>query len=401
MSALGNFVRTGRSATADCPYHQSKLQLQMHKIIIALFFIAFSAVKANMPYLGPAKGNVAGRDAFGNIRIKHELLTVDMRNLPHGKISVFANYNIFCNRNQGTIRFLFAASGEVPVAPEIIADGKVVIVKPTTSKIPDLYPFYNPKMHDSLTQIIGLELGMDTFHHQPIADNIFAFDVEFTEGVHILKIGYFVQATGYDEGLLRHYCFPYFLGNKYTRPLYDSIFVRVLFPEDVQHSSNIAFTDKGTFWESGNIAGFKASHMLITIFKDVSTEINQGLALLHTLQIISVVLLTFLVLLLMRWQKDKMGKIRSAHLFVAPITLIIVYSYYYSLWYFYSYFSDKYGDYLHGYFGHSYYFFVSPFLLLLVVVSWFLLTLVYTNIVYKTRMDPTNLVWKRKGSQPK
>lgn len=343
-----------------------------------------------MAYWGPADGHVAGRNTSGNIRVLHEVITVDMRDAVGNKTRVFADYRIQSQQEAGFITFLFVASAEQPVKPEIILDGKIQTLQPRNTILSDIiHHYYRSDLPaDSLSEIIGLELETDSFHRQPIFDILYEFTLYITPGEHRLKVGYELEPTGFDLGDIHHFVFPYYLGNKFTRPLYDSIFVHVLLPEGMEHGGNIPLHLVGKEWHSQNIAGFKKGHIYIDIYKNVNAEISRGWNILVIINITIWILLLVVSTWFIRHQLDRGRHFLILLSSVLPLSFFAAIVGYISMEKYYRYFEDVYGTYLRGSWGKDYYFLIIPFIIFIGSLAWLAWILIYRSLLYGKPYDP-------------
>ncbi|MCC7299046.1 MAG: hypothetical protein IT244_11990 [Bacteroidia bacterium] len=353
---------------------------------------------ANMAYWGPAEGNVAGRDVFGGIRVRKELLNVDLRQIVDGKIGVFANYTIVSKGNYSTFRFLFVASSEKPVKPEFILDGKLI---PYTVKDTILSQLWSSSQYDlnpdSINEIIGIDLSHGKKPHLSICDFLYTIDVALPAGMHELKVGYELFATGYDANELRHFVFPYYLGSKYTRDKYDSIFVHVLFPNDMDFKSNfdlkIGANNEGF---SGNIAGFKGSHIQIDIFKNVNSELNQYWNYFIWINIGLWVVIWCINMGYLRWRKRRGKSLTLSLLWSVPMSILLAIIYFIGMMKYFDYFKNKYGEFLDGDWGKSYNLLVVPFIVAAGIwLTWLILSIVYHTFICDKKWDPLSWFSKK------
>lgn len=337
-----------------------------------------------MAYMGPADGQVSGQQAIPKVRVVHEVLTADMRNLPGGKIRVFANYKLQSEAPQGTMRFVFVASSASQVIPEFILDGKVITYKPQIEKFP--WPADNASREktDSFSQVIGYDLRHGIgYPSQPLQDQLFTFDVVLAPGMHELKIGYECEPTGFEEGDLAHWVFPYFLGNTQTRHLYDSIFVHVMLPEGVLHTSNIPLKQKGNEWISGNIAGFAKSHIYVEIYKDVQKELTLAAQIHMGLNVAFWLLLLALSVWVVRKRLDQGKSFGITLALIIPASALAAFVYYFSLLAYLGHYEEKYGLFLRDSWGRGYLFLYIPVIMIFGSAVWLVVVLAYRYLLYK------------------
>lgn len=366
-------------------------------LIIALFTLL--GAKANMAYMGPKDAHVSGQMPLPRVRIVHELLTADMRKLPAGKINVFADYQLLCAESGGKIRFLFVASSEMPVNPEIILDGQIIKSTPRISDYrPGLSSDATAAQRDSQSQLIGYELLQEEFHYQHLLDQLFEFEVELTEGTHRLKIGYECSPTGYEKGNLRYTSFPYFLGNNKTRGLYDCIFIKILLPEEVEYETNFDVKyDHGTLL-SGNIAGFKKSHIMVSIFKNLEPELAAGYNRFLYIQIFIWVILVCTTIWYLNRRKTRKKKLIVSLLWVIPIAILVPTLFIIGEQNYFHHYREMYGPFLEGSFGKGYFLFlVFPIMAIIAFISWLALALIYHYLICGRKWDPMRIFLRGKG----
>lgn len=331
----------------------------------------------NMAYWGPRDGQVAGRNTSGKIRVLHEVITVDMRSMPAGKTRVFADYLIQSKEGPGWMSFLFVASAANPVNPEIILDGVVQKIQSSDSALNGKNGYRNTLPGDSLRQIIGLQLGTDVYHNQQIMDRLYEFTVFITPGRHKLKIGYELIPTAHDNGDLRYYDFAYFLGNDQTRPLYDSIELFVMYPTDVNWSSNVPCRAENHILHCHDLAGFRQSHIWISLYKPVAEKISKTRILLERANVALWITTALLTLYFLRRRLSKGKKTGAFYLWVIPVSLITGILWFVFQMAFYNHFLNKYPGWLNGYFGKGYHFLGIPVIALIAAVIWLLLVFFY------------------------
>jgi len=367
------------------------------RFFLILGLINLSSLFANMAYMGPQDAHVSGQQLVQNVRITHELLTADLRKLPGGIISVFADYRLLCTKDAGKIRFLFVASSAQPVNLEIILDGKVIACKPVISDYREAGFIAEGKINrDSMSEVIGFDLRGEDYHYQHLLDQLFVFDVEMTQGSHQLKIGYTCTPTGYEKENLRYTTFPYFLGNTHTRNLYDSIFVKILLPENVEYECNFAAQKKQNTLFSANIAGFKKSHIVVSIYKNVEKELAIGWNIFTASQILLWIVVLVLTLFYLRRRKDKNKPFLVSLLTVMPVSLVVGFVFYFCMVYYYQFYEDKYGVFLKGNWGKGYLFLIVPVVVIFSGIIWVILAFIYNYLIYGRKWDPTSW-FNRKG----
>lgn len=353
---------------------------------IILFLLSLSA-SANMAYWGPAEGHVAGRNTSGKLRVLHEVITVDMRSLPGGKTRVFADYIIRSREEAGYMTFLFVASAENPVSPEIILDGVVQKIAVKDSLIGN-FNYDNRWKNlskDSLRYLIGLELGTDAFENQKIGNHLFSFTIFIAPGDHKLKVGYELNPTAHDKGDLRYYDFAYFLGNSFTRPLYDSIELFVMYPEGVSWNSNMPCRAENRILHCHNLAKFKGDHLWISIYKPVAAKIERGRQWLNAAHIILWVFTALCTLFLIKRRLVKGKNIRWHYLWVIPVSMVLGIAFVAFEYTFFNHFTKLYDPWLNGYFGKGYYFLAMPFIALISAACWLLMVFLYQLYFHKRR----------------
>jgi hypothetical protein len=355
------------------------------RLFLLLFLWHSTSSQANMAYWGPQPGNVAGRNTSPDIRVQKEWITADMRQLPDGKIRVFADYILESKAQSGNITFLFVASGKNPVHPEIILDGVVTtsIKSISALKYTPQGGNYRNLPWDSMTETIGMELEKQTYFQQVIESELWSFTLFLAPGKHRLKIGYELTATAFDRQNLRYHTFPYYLGNQFTRPLYDTIILRTMLPDGLSYEGNIGMQQKGNIFQSENLARFKGSHIYISVYKDVQQEITSARNWLYVANYCFAALLVLLTFFGLRRLMRLRGRIGFWCAMVFPVAIVSGLFYFCSLYYFYSHFKNVYGNFLNGGFGNGYYFLVVPFVAGIAAGFWLVLVLVLRFTLFK------------------
>lgn len=356
----------------------------MKSFILGLIVFFSLNLFGNMAYMGPPDGQVSGQQIMPKVRVMHEVLTADMRNLPGGKIRVFANYILQSEAPQGIMRFVFVASSASQVIPEFILDGKVLQYKPSIAKLPAPSDMESNDKLDSFSQVIGYDIRKGKgYPSQPLQDQLFTFDVMLTPGMHELKIGYECEPTGFEEGDLAHWVFPYFLGNTFTRHLYDSIFVHIMLPEGVSHTSNIQLKKQGNEWISGNIAGFSKSHIYVEIYKDVQKELKRAEQIHLGLNMVFWMLLLALSIWVVRRRLDQGKSFGITLALIIPASALAAFVYYFSLLAYLGHYEEKYGSFLRDSWGKGYLFLYIPVIMIFGSAVWLVVVLAYRYLMYK------------------
>lgn len=336
------------------------------KAIVAALFSVFTALTCmgNMAYMGPVPGQVSGVMLGATVRVQHELLTADLRNVPEGKARVFANYTLQCSQ-RSYIRFVFVASEIDSIMPEIILNGSLVNAR---------------SIHKSFNLSDSSEIGFGFQDHvQPLQDRIFKFEVWLNPGKNILKIGYECLPTSYFQGDLAYWVFPYFLGNQATKKQYDSVFVNVLLPEGVLYKSNFEIerkTEAG--FMSKNLAKYAGTHIQVALYKDIQKKIDTATFLLQTAGCVLLLLVSIGVCVGYKRRLERNKKIWVyIVLYLIPGSILISIFYFMSLEYYYRYFDTQYGIWLRVSWGKGYYWLGMPFFCLLVWAIWTVFILFY------------------------
>lgn len=336
------------------------------KAIVAALFSVFTALTCmgNMAYMGPVPGQVSGVMLGATVRVQHELLTADLRNVPEGKARVFANYTLQCSQ-RSYIRFVFVASEIDSIMPEIILNGSLVNAR---------------SIHKSFNLSNSSEIGFGFQDHvQPLQDRIFEFEVWLNPGKNILKIGYECLPTSYFQGDLAYWVFPYFLGNQATKKQYDSVFINVLLPEGVLYKSNFEIerkTEAGFL--SKNLAKYAGTHIQVALYKDIQSQLDRSLLMLQTAGIIVLLLSCILVSIGYKKRLEKGKKIWIYFiLYLIPGAILITILYFAVLDGYYSYYREQFGLWLKASWGKGYYILFSPFFCVLVLALWMMFMLLY------------------------
>lgn len=345
---------------------------------------------ANMAYMGPAPGQVSGFNTGPNVRVLYEKLTADLRKFPNTEALVFADYKLMCTGN-GKVQFLFVASSDQPVKPEIILDGKLIQATPIIfQRLEGSNEQMSQKQLDSLSDLIGYDLGKGNgVPHQYIQEDIFTFEVPLSHGMHTLKVGYTCIATAFEEGNLRYTVFPYFIGNATTKKQYDSIFVHVLLPENVDYTTNFTIHSKNKDgFVSANLAGFEYSHMLVYVFKNIEPELSNTWLIFQCISWALLVMLTLALLHFVRKRLIARKRIWTVFvLYIVPGSLVAAIVYYLGMTEYNAFFENKYGDWLRGSWGKGYDFLVVPYLFIMISIVWSVLATFYTYLIFNKKWD--------------
>lgn len=347
------------------------------KALIAALFSVYVSLNcfANMAYMGPAPGQVSGVQLGADVRIVHELLTADLRNMPASNARVFANYRLHCSK-KSNIRFVFVASSSDRVNLEVILNGS--LVKPRLTQ--------RPLGEESQLAVDDIGYGFMR-NGEPIQDHLYSFEVWLNEGENILKIGYECVPTSFFQGDLAYWVFPYYLGNENTKKQYDSVFVNVLLPEGVQYKSNIEIDKKTSAgFISKNIAKNPNTHVRIILFNDIQRKIDITSL---WLQILGCVLLLLLSIGVCMGYKRRLERNKKTWIYIVlyliPGAILVSIFYFMALEYYYSYFDSHYGIWLRGSWGKGYYWLGLPFFCALVLAIWVVLILFYRLFIIKNK----------------
>ena len=336
------------------------------KAIVAVLFSVFTALTCmgNMAYMGPAPGQLSGVNIAASVRVQHELLTADLRNLPEGKARVFANYTLQSSQ-RSYIRFVFVASEIDSIMPEIILNGSLVNAR---------------SIHKSFNLSDSSEIGFGfQDYEQPLQDNIFEFEVWLDAGKNILKVGYECLPTSFFQGDLAYSVFPYFLGNQATKKQYDSVFLNVLLPEGVLYESSFEIerkTEAGFI--SKNLAKYAGTHLQVALYKDIQSKLDRSLLILRIAGFIVLLLTCVMVSIGYKKRLEKGKKIWLYFiLYLIPGAVLITILYFSVLDGYYSYYREQYSEWLKGSWGRGYYLLFSPFFCVLVLALWTMFMLLY------------------------
>lgn len=368
-------------------------------VLFVVTLILGAPLQANMPYLGPADAPLGGQLTGRNVRVLRENLTADLRLLPGGNVHVTAQYKLWVSGETGIMHFLFIASSSQPVQPDIWIDGQRISVEAAISQYrPDLAENPTEAQLDSMRQMIGYELTHGE-NRQPLLDQLFVFDVPLSAGLHQLEVQYHCAPTAYEEGDLRYHVFPYYLGNSHSRQQYDSIFVQVLLPKDLQFNHNFpAKLVNGTLI-SENLSGFNKMHITVDVYKDIRSKIKWFWNAFMVTTWIIFGLITLALFYLIRRRLDAQKKIWIVYLaYIIPGAIIAGIAFYAGINLYYEYFNNAYGIFLRGSWGYGYMFMVVPIVVFMVHLFWIIAAIFYQYIMYQKKWDITRLIKSKKTS---